>query len=80
MDGRVQTWTNGWGIVLVLEELSKAGSLNRAGQGGERGGDEATCSGYTGNYRLHRMVCLEIGNAFVSTCHLRVGGLTWEVT
>lgn len=38
MDGRVQTWTNGWGIVLVLEELSKAGSLNRAGQGGEHGG------------------------------------------
>lgn len=30
--GRVQAWTNGWGIVLVLEELSKAGSWNRAGQ------------------------------------------------
>lgn len=28
----MQAWTNRWGIVLVLEELSKAGSLNRAGQ------------------------------------------------
>lgn len=41
MDGWVDTWVQGcrdgwrggWGIVLVLEEVSEAGSLHRTGQG-----------------------------------------------
>lgn len=66
--GQMQKWTDGWGIFLVLEKVSEAGSLNRARQeaGGEHLREEAVCSGCRGSYRLHRMTCLDgIENTFV---------------
>lgn len=59
---------DGWGIVLILEEVNKARSSNRAEQetGGEHRGDEATCPECTGSYKLHKMSRLdETGNIFV---------------